>query len=48
MLKTGLQWFEKKCLHLERWEPKVVFFRKGELAKEVWVRVVGLPSYLWS
>ncbi|RVW36484.1 Trafficking protein particle complex II-specific subunit 130-like [Vitis vinifera] len=29
VLKRGLQWFEKKCLHLERWEPKVVFFRKA-------------------
>ncbi|RVW81134.1 Nicastrin [Vitis vinifera] len=33
---------------LQKWGPEVGCFRNGSHAKEVWVKVVGLPLHLWS
>lgn len=35
-------------LHLVRWTPEVGCLLKGGFAKEVSVRVLGLPLHLWS
>ncbi|RVX19564.1 hypothetical protein CK203_005040 [Vitis vinifera] len=37
-----------ECLVLERWNPEVGCLRKEPMAKEVWVRVIGLPLHLRS
>lgn len=48
VLKRGFQCFKEKLLHLERWGIEVGCFQKGELTKEVWVRIVGLLLHFWS
>ena len=35
-------------LMMERWHPEVGCFSNGAFAREVWVRVVGLPLHLWN
>ncbi|RVW86554.1 hypothetical protein CK203_045694 [Vitis vinifera] len=35
-------------LHLERWSEEARCLQLGSQAKEVWVRVVGLPLHCWS
>ena len=35
-------------LGLERWNPKVGCLEEGEITKENWVRIVGLPLSLWN
>ncbi|RVW38063.1 hypothetical protein CK203_097261 [Vitis vinifera] len=35
-------------LMMERWHPEVGCFSNGVFAREVWVRVVGLPLHLWN
>ena len=48
VLSRGVRRFKGMVLHLDRWTPEVGCCRKGEHAKEVWVRVVGLPLHLWG
>lgn len=48
VLNRGLRWFENKLLLLNRWVPEVGCFRSGFHAKEMWVRLLGLPLHLWS
>lgn len=48
VLKRGFQCFKEKLPHLERWGIEVGCFQKGELTKEVWVRIVGLLLHFWS
>ncbi|RVX05241.1 Protein OS-9-like [Vitis vinifera] len=47
-LARGLRRLGEKAVKLERWSPKAGCFPKGMHAKEVWVRIVGLPLHLWS
>ncbi|RVW67007.1 hypothetical protein CK203_064871 [Vitis vinifera] len=35
-------------LGLERWNPRVGCLEEGEITKEIWVRIVGLPLSLWN
>ena len=48
VLNRGTRRFEDKMLHLERWSEEVGCMQGGSQAKEVWVRVVGLPLHCWS
>ena len=35
-------------LELERWNPRVGCLEEGEITKEIWVRIAGLPLSLWN
>ena len=48
VLKRGMRRFKDKVLHLERWSEEAGCLKVGSQAKEVWVRVVGLPLHCWS
>ena len=48
MLARESRRLKNKVLHLVKWTLEVVRLLKGGFAKEVWVRVLGLPLYLWS
>ncbi|RVW23733.1 hypothetical protein CK203_100814 [Vitis vinifera] len=48
MLARGSRRLKDKVLHLVKWTLEVGRLLKGGFAKEVWVRVLGLPLYLWS
>ncbi|RVX04946.1 putative ribonuclease H protein [Vitis vinifera] len=48
VLARGLTNFKENVIVLERWNPKVGRLRKEPMAKEVWVRVIGLPLHLRS
>ena len=48
MLARGSRRLKDKVLHLVKWTLEVGCLLKGGFAKEVWVRVLGLPLYLWS
>ena len=48
VLKRGTRRFKDKVLYLERWSEKMWCLQVGSQAKEVWVRVVGLPLHYWS
>ena len=48
MLKRGTRRFKDKVLHLERWSEEGRCLQIGTQAKDVWVRVVGLPLHCWS
>ena len=47
VLVRGLTRFENKPLLLDRWALEIGCFRSGDHAKEVWMRVIGLPLHLW-
>ncbi|RVW41219.1 hypothetical protein CK203_114970 [Vitis vinifera] len=48
VLKRGTRRFKDKVLYLERWSEETGCLQVGSQAKEVWVRVVGLPLHYWS
>ena len=48
VLKRGMCRYKDKLLHLERWSEEAGCLCLGSSAKEVWVRVVGLPLHCWS
>ncbi|RVW37272.1 hypothetical protein CK203_088147 [Vitis vinifera] len=48
VLARGLRIFKENVLVLERWNPEVGCLRKEPTAKDVWVRVIGLPLHLRS
>lgn len=48
VLKRGTRRFKDKMLYLERWSEETGCLQVGSQAKEVWVRVVGLPLHYWS
>ena len=48
VLLRGNRQFKEREFHLQRWGPEVRCFCNGSHAKEVWVRVVGLPLHFWS
>ena len=48
VLQEREQVYNHKSLLLERWSPEVGCFRKGVQAKSAWVRLVGLPWFLWD
>ena len=48
VLKKGVQWFQNRVLRLERWNTEAGSLQLGNPAKEVWVRVVGLPLHFWN
>lgn len=48
MLKMREHRFEKNLLHLEKWSVEAGCMCLGKLAKEVWVRVMGIPFHFWS
>ena len=48
VLFRGSRRFKDRDFLLQRWDPEVGCTWKESLAKEVWVRVVGLPLHLWS
>ena len=43
----GVRKFKDRVLSLDWWSPEVGCYQKEVHAKEVWVRVVGLPLHLW-
>ncbi|RVW30578.1 hypothetical protein CK203_086079 [Vitis vinifera] len=47
-LKGGVADVLRREFLLQKWGPEVGCFRNGSHAKEVWVKVVGLPLHLWS
>ena len=48
VLLRGSRFFKEREFLLQKWGPKVGCFRNGSHAKEVWVKVVGLPLHIWS
>ena len=48
VLLRGSKVFKEKEFLLHKWGPKVGCFRNGSHAKEVWVKIVGLPLHLQS
>ncbi|RVW23507.1 hypothetical protein CK203_090737 [Vitis vinifera] len=48
VLARGLRNFKENVIVLERWNPEVGCLCKEPIAKEVWVRVIGLPLHLRS
>ena len=48
VLARGLRNFKENVIVLERWNPEVRCLCKEPIAKEVWVRVIGLPLHLRS
>ena len=48
VLLRGNKWFKEREFQLQRWGPEVGCFWNGSHAKEVWVRIVGLPLHFWS
>ena len=48
VLSRGKRRVKDNVLFLEKWHPEVGCFCNEAKAKEAWVRVVGLPLYLWS
>lgn len=48
VLQRGSHRFREKLLVLQKWGPEVDGCSTGGLAKEVWVRAVGLPLNFWS
>ena len=48
VLLRGSRCFKDREFLLQRWGPAVGCTWKESHAKEVWVRVVGLPLHLWS
>ena len=48
VLARGLRNIKENVIILDRWNPEVGCHCKDSGAKEVWVRVVGLPLHLWS
>ena len=48
VLLRGSRRFKNKEFILQRWGPEVGCTWKESHAKEVWVRIVGLPIHLWS
>ena len=48
VLLRGSRRFKDRDFLLQRWGPEVGCTWKESFAKEVWVRVVGLPLHLWS
>ena len=48
VLLRGSRRFKDRDFLLQRWGPVVGCTWKESFAKEVWVRVVGLPLHLWS
>ena len=47
VLAKGLRNIKENVIILDRWNPEVGCHCKDSGAKEVWVRVVGLPLHLW-
>ena len=43
----GVRRFKDRVLSLDWWSPMVGCYQKEVHAKEVWVKVVGLPLHLW-
>ena len=43
----GVRRFKDRVLSLDWWSPVVGCYQKEVHAKEVWVKVVGLPLHLW-
>ena len=48
VLLRGSRCFKEREFPLHKWGPEVGCFRNESHAKEVWVKVVGLPLHLWS
>ena len=48
VLLRGSGRFKEREFLLQRWGLEVGCFWNGSHAKEVWVRVAGLPLHLWS
>ena len=48
VLVRGVRNIKENVIVLNRWNPEVGCLCKDSSAKEVWVRVVGLPLHLWS
>ncbi|WJZ80732.1 hypothetical protein VitviT2T_000628 [Vitis vinifera] len=48
VLARGARNIKENVIVLNRWNPEVGCLCKDSSAKEVWVRVVGLPLHLWS
>ena len=48
MLENDRRWFKGDPLHLEWWNLEAGCIKQKDWVKEVWLRVVGLPLYLWT
>ena len=48
VLARGARNIKENVIVLNRWNPEVGCLCKDSSAKEIWVRVVGLPLHLWS
>ena len=48
VMSCGKRSFGGINLGLERWSPRVGCLEEGEITKEIWVRIVGLPLSLWN
>ncbi|RVW43419.1 putative mitochondrial protein [Vitis vinifera] len=48
VLQRGFRRFKESVIQLKRWDPSVGCSQRREQAKEVWVRVMGLPLHLWN
>ena len=46
--KRGTRRFKDKMLQIEKWSKEAGCLKIGSKAKEVWIRVVGLPLHCWS
>ena len=48
VLLRGSRCIKEREFLLQKWKPEVGCFWNGNHAKEVWVKVVGLPLHIWS
>ena len=48
VLEAGRRWFRGGSLQIDWWSPKSGCVKKKNMAKEVRMRVVGLPLHLWT
>ena len=48
VLLRGNKWFKRESFICKDGDPEVGCFWNGSHAKEVWVRIVGLPLHFWS
>ena len=47
-MENGSRVFKGDVMHLEWWNPSVGCASRKNQAKDVWIRVVGLPLHLWT
>ena len=47
-LRDNVDFYRGKPFFLDRWNPFVGCFREGVQANKAWVRILGLPLFLWD